>query len=206
MNKSTRPLFKVLMLSLLFLFMETGVVLAESQIRNTPRLRIRLGTNNNTINTVIYNAGIPIELNGLAGATATPTVSVNGISGGSGVYTVRVVTDVNARTANPPTNVPLTGQFSYDSSTPMSCVTPASCGTETIDFSKISWTARDGDVHNSVFQYDDSASQLTHTQIDTNGAAAGVRDRNYFQYVYANDLLIPAGTYEGIITLDGTAN
>ena len=193
-------------ISLLLIFADVTVVLAEMLTSNTPRIRIRLGTNNNTINTVIYNAGVPVELNGLAGAAAAPTISTNGIGGGSGPFTVRVVTDINARTANPATSVPLTGEFSYSSSVPMSCVTPASCGAETIDFSKISWTARDADVHNSVFQFDDSANQPTHMQTDNNGAAAGTRHRNYFRYVYANDLLLPAGTYEGIITLQGVTD
>jgi len=138
----------------------------------------------------------------LAGVSDQPnTISTNVVSGGSGVFEVRIVTDLNARNGV----VPVEGRFSYDSSTPMSCTTAATCGTTSISFDRISWNVRDNDTHTAVTQFDGSADQVTQIQRDTNGAtnAQGTRHRNYLQYVFDNQLLLPAGTYEGTITING---
>lgn len=191
----------------------TAPVLAEILNSTTPQLRIRVGDNvNGSVNTVIYNAGIPAELDSLAGATGAPeTISTNPISGGSGIYTVRYVTDVNARTHRNnaiATNVPLTGTFSFDSSAPLTCTTPASCGGNTIPFSKIKWNIRDNDTLNGANQYDGSANQVFQNQTDIDGAQnkKDTRHRNYYQYIYINDLLRPAGIYEGVVEINGVAN
>jgi len=178
-------------------------VAAEILNSNTPLIRIRLGDNaRGSTNTVIYNAGIPASLGGLPGITAAPlTNSTNNISGGSGVYTVRIVTDLNARKPV----AALVGEFSYDSSSPMVCVTAATCAGTTIDFSKISWNVRDADTHTATTQFDDSPNQLAQFQKDGNPATNqdDTRHRNYFQYVFDNSTLLPAGTYEGTITING---
>lgn len=176
-------------------------IYAEIFNANTPLIRMRIGSNNNAINTVVYNAGIPAELGGLPGVTSEDEIiSVNGIAGGSGVYRVRIVTDVNAR---PNTGAPLTGVFSYDSSNPMGCITAATCGGASIPMTKIRWNVRDGDTLNTVVNYNGSANQVFQTQIDTNISIRGRRARNYYQYVFVNDTLFPAGTYEGTVTLNG---
>ena len=189
-------------LVVIVLLADMHLAMADILIRSTPRIRIRLGSNGG-VDTVIYNAGIPVEMNGLAGASGVPTISTNIISGGSGVFSVRVITDINARFNTP---VPLTGTYSYDSSSPLTCTTPATCGGTTIDFDTISWTARDSDTHNTVFRYNKSASQQAHEQTDNNGGGAGQRHRNFFRYSYDNDVLLPAGTYLGTIGLNGSAN
>ena len=170
----------------------------------TPLIRIRLGDNaNGGTNTVIYNPLVPAELGGLPGVTASPsTVSTNAIAGGSGVYTVRVVTDLNARNGL----TQLEGTFAYDSSQPMACVTPATCGASTIPFTRISWAIRDNDTHTAVTQFDGTANQVIQVQLDTNPAnnQANTRHRNYLQYTFDNADLLPAGTYEATITLTGT--
>ncbi len=180
---------------------------AEVLNRNTPFIRIRIGGNGNgAVDTVIYNAGVPGHFTGVPGVTAaSTTVSTNNL-GGSGIYRVRIVTDTNYKGAylqNNASSSSLTGTFSYDSSTPMQCVTVASCDSQTIDFSKISWTARDGDTLVSVLSYDDSPSQVFQTIVDTNIANNGTatRHRNFYQFEFDNDTLLPYGTYEGTVTL-----
>ncbi len=179
-------------------------VLAEVLNSSTPLIRIRLGDNaRGSTNTVVYNAGVPADMGGLSGVTAEPvTLSSTPIAGGSGVYRVRIVTDLNARSGV----TDLEGRFTYDSSLPLSCVTPVSCGATTIAFQRISWAVRDNDTHTSVTQFDGTASQLAQIQRDTDPAVnrRDTRHRNYFQYVFDNAALLPAGTYEGTVTLNGT--
>lgn len=178
--------------------------IAEVLSSTTPFIRIRLGDNVvGSTNTVVYNAGVPADMGGLPGVAAEPaTVSTNAVSGGSGVFEVRVVTDLNARNGL----TSLTGVFAYDSSQPMICTTPATCGAETIGFSQVRWNIRDNDTHTSVTQFDGTANQIANTQVDTDPERnrQDTRHRNYFQYIFDNATLLPAGTYEGVITLNGT--
>ena len=181
-----------------------GSAVAEVLDRSSPFIRIRLGDNTvGSTNLVIYNAGVPTSMGGLSGVTAAPqTISTNTVSGGSGAFTVRVVTDLNARNGVSPVQ----GTFSYDSAQPMTCTTAATCGGTTIPFSNISWTTRDNDTHTAVTRYDDTANQVIQVQTDTNVATVGDsnRHRNYFRYEFDNATLLPAGTYEGTITINGT--
>ena len=191
-------------LALLVLLLVGEPVIAEVLNSSTPMIRIRLGDDaQGSTNTVIYNAGVPADMGGLPGVTAAPiAVANNAIAGGSGSYHVRIVTDLNARSGV----TSLEGRFTYDSSTPMSCVTPASCGGTTISFQRVSWTMRDSDTHTAIDQFDGTANQLAQIQRDTNPATnqTRTRHRNYFQYAFDNAELLPAGTYEGIVTLNGT--
>ncbi len=179
---------------------------AEIYNSNTSLIRVRIGANGNTVNTVEYKPGIPAEMSGhvagIAGVNAEAEhVSTSAASGSSGVYKIRIVADLNARNGV----VPLTGTFSYDSSIPMACVTPVSCGSATISFQKIKWNARDSDTLNSVLQFDGTANQVFHQITDTNNATNGsnTRHRNYYQLIFENDELLPAGTYEGTTYLNG---
>ena len=101
---------------------------------------------------------------------------------------------------------PVQGTFSYDSSAPMACSTAATCGTTAIPFSAISWTTPDADTHTPVTRLDGTANQIAQVQTDTNVALGGDdnRHRNYFRYEFDNATLLPAGTYEGTITINGT--
>ena len=176
---------------------------AEILNSNTNFIRIRLGDNSlGGTSTVIYEPQIPASMSGLTGVTAQPeTASTNNIGGGSGVFTVRVVTDLNAKNGV----VPIQGTFSYDSSQPMQCITPASCDTNTVPFTRIRWNVRDTDTHTSVTQYDGTANQVIQVQTDTDGASrtTNTRHRNHFQFIFDNAELLPAGTYEGTITMNG---
>ncbi len=200
-----KSLKTVLVSFVVVILIGSGIYSASALIlsRQTPRIKARLGSNNATIDTIIYQAGVPVSMNGLLGVSGIPTVSSNNIPGGNGTYTLRVTTDVNARDN---TNVPLTATFRYDSSTPLACLTPTYCGTATINFDTISWIARDSDVHNAVFRYDNTANQVASVQTDLTQLKSGIRHRNQFQFTYDNNALVPAGIYEGIVTLNGTAN
>lgn len=195
-----KPYLKLLLLLLVASWASAS--LAEILNSNTAFIRIRLGSNGNGADTVVYDASIPSSMGGLPGVSAQPdAVSTNAVAGGSGIYRVRVVTDLNARDGI----VPLRGEFSYNSSTPLQCSTPATCGTASIPFTRIRWNARDNDTWNTVFRFDGSANQLVQVQRDTNNSrnATGTRHRNYFQFVYDNSELLPAGTYEGQVVLSG---
>ena len=177
---------------------------AEIVDANSPLIRVRLGDNGRgAVATVEYEAGIPGALGGLPGVTAAPhSTSVNAIPGGSGAYTVRIETDVNAKAGISFVE----GTFSYDSSQPMTCITPATCGGAAIPMTRISWLARDGDAHASVLQYDGTANQVTAVHSDVDGSRNGSanRYRNFLQFRFDNSELLPAGTYEGTVTLNAS--
>ncbi|MEM6708840.1 MAG: hypothetical protein AAF648_08655 [Pseudomonadota bacterium] len=180
--------------------------LAEVLNANTPMIRLRWGDNvRGSVNTIVYEPGVPTELGALPGVTTDPVaVSGTAVSGGSGSFRVRIVTDLNARNGL----ATLTGQFSYDSSQPLQCTTPASCGATTISFQRISWGVRDSDTHTAVTRFDGSANQITQVQQDNDPSnrALETRHRNYFEYRFDNLELLPAGTYEGTTTLIGEAS
>ncbi len=158
----------------------------------------------NGVNTVIYEAGLPAEMGGLPGVTAQPeAISTNAVTGGIGVFSVRVVADLNARNGATTT----VGTFTMNSTATMNCTTAASCGGESISLTTISWNTRDNDTLNAVTQYDGSANQILQIITDTNPATNGTdtRHRNYNQYLYDNAFLLPAGTYQGTMTLSAEA-
>jgi len=180
-------------------------VQADTLSRNTPFLRVRVGTNGGSPATVEYNPGIPPLFTALGGgASEAEHTSTNNIAGGSGTYTVRIITDVNLKA--PITDPSLSATFNYNSSSPMACTTPATCGTSSIPMTQIAWDARDNDTLNTVFQYDGSANQLFQTQTDVNPANNGTnnRHRNFYRFRYINNVLYPAGTYEGTVIYSGS--
>lgn len=177
-----------------------------AEITNSSQfLRIRIGTNNGTINTVEYEPGLPPFLTAIGGGVSeAETISTNRIAGGTAVFTVRIVTDVSFRN---PFIAPVTGTYTYNSATPMLCSTPASCGAEVIPMTKISWRPSDNDTLNTITRYDGGANQEFQEQTDFNPANFGSnnRHRNRYQFRYTNDVLYPAGTYFGTVVLTGTA-
>lgn len=193
---------KYRLVALLLLLSVCGASIAAVLDRDASMLRIRMGANGAGTDTVVYNAGIPASMGGLSGVTAAPqTISTNSMTGGSGVYTVRVVTDLNARGGE----TDLSADFSYDSSQPLVCSTPATCGSEIIEFSEISWTTRDSDTHTSPTSYNNLADQFIQDQQDTDPTLGGTnnRHRNHFRFQFDNMELLPAGEYVGTITMNG---
>jgi hypothetical protein len=77
----------------------------------------------------------------------------------------------------------------------MNSSAPLANGTgDTLPFSEISWTTRDGDINSG--QFDDSGNQLLQQySFFTFGRGRGVVD--YLTFRYANDTVYPAGTYTG---------
>lgn len=190
------------------LLIDSVVAMAEVLNRNTPAIRIRLGSGG-AVDTVIYQPGIPNDFLGVPGVVVDPTeVSTTAIGGGSGTFRVRIVTDLNLKaplSSGPNGANSLTGDFTYDSSAPMVCTTTPTCGMTPIPFNKISWRVRDGDTHTTPTGFDGSANQPAQTQIDTDtrNSFNRTRHRNYFEYQYNNDVLLPAGTYQGQIFIEG---
>ncbi len=202
---------KKALLSIFLAFFLSSLSIADIlNPNNASYLRIRVGDNSNGSNPnyVEYRPLAPAYLTGLgapAGQTEAFSISTTDIQGGSGVFEVRFITDVNAKGFVFP---PLTGTFTYNSSTGMQCITPTTCGSVTIPFTKIAWNARDNDTLNTVFQYDGSSNQTFQIQTDTSSASnrLNTRHRNFYQYRFINDQLFPAGTYEGVVTINGRAN
>ena len=107
--------------------------------------------------------------------------------------------------------------LSVDSSTPLQCDTPASCGSTSIPFSKISWQASNnggaGDIQNGVFS---GASGQPIASFDANatycsfpififclGSEYQTNQLNATRmtFTYANDQLYPAGLYRGTVRI-----
>lgn len=189
----------------------TFLLLAEINVsfggilnRNTPQLRIRVGSNAGSGDTVEYAPGLPPIFTTLGGyVSEVEHTSTNVVGGGSGAYTVRFITDANRKGF---AEAPVVATFSYDSSAGMSCTTPASCGTVNIPFNHIRWDARDGDTLNSVLQYDGTANQVFQLQVDFDPAnsATDTRHRNFYRYHYINNVIYPAGTYRGTVVINGS--
>ena len=104
--------------------------------------------------------------------------------------------------------------LTVDSSTPLQCQTPASCGTTTIPFSKISWQVSNssggGDIQNGGFSA--GAGQLI-ANFDANATyctfwllfcwnwayQTDQLSATRMTFSYANDVIYPAGTYQGTV-------
>ncbi len=120
----------------------------------------------------------------------------------------------NTTTARPVT-------LMVDSSSPLQCQTPATCGTTTIPFNKISWVASNssgagaGDITNSTFSggagqqiaaFDANTTYCTFWLLfcwnwayQTDQLSA-----TRLTFSYANDVIYPAGTYEGTVRFTAT--
>ncbi len=195
-----------LLLATVLVVLDVQYACADIFDRNTPQLRIRVGSNAGSGDTVEYAPGLPPLFTAIGGfASEAEHTSTNVIAGGSGSYTVRYITDANRKGA---AEANVNASFSYDSSAGMTCITPASCGTTNISFTHIAWDARDNDTLNSVLQYDGSANQVFQTQADSNPAnnATDTRHRNFYRYRYINNVIYPAGTYRGTVTINGAGS
>lgn len=120
----------------------------------------------------------------------------------------------NTTTARPVT-------LMVDSSSPLQCQTPATCGTTTIPFNKISWVASNssgagaGDITNSTFSggagqqiaaFDANTTYCTFWLLfcwnwayQTDQLSA-----TRLTFSYANDVIYPAGTYQGTVRFTAT--
>lgn len=80
--------------------------------------------------------------------------------------------------------------WTVDSSVPLQCATPASCGTTTIPMSRLRWSVSGGnEVADASF--DGSTNQLLHTFRTSRYVAV------YKTFYFVNDELVPAGRYTG---------
>ena len=138
--------------------------------RATTRITIRVGNNNN-VNTVSFSV---------------PANTVGNDTAVTGSNRIRIEARIQATAANP-----LTGYLTIDSLTnPLINNSPSS--SETIPFTEISWTARDGDI--PLGSYQEMVNQpLVSFQ-------SSQRYRDFHTFSYANTEVIEAGTYEGRVT------
>lgn len=159
---------------------------------------LRVGGGGNNITLVTYNINVaPSSLNGLGIPT---TASIQQANGGNIFH--RTIS--NRRRNSDPSPISMT--TTINSTAGMTCSTPATCGTVTIPFSKISWTMQDTDVHITTFNYNDTANQLFWYQEDSDPDRTGplTRHENRAIYFFNNDQLLPAGQYDGTVFYNGT--
>ena len=120
----------------------------------------------------------------------------------------------NTTTARPVT-------LMVDSSSPLQCQTPATCGTTTIPFNKISWLASNssgagaGDITNSTFSggagqqiaaFDANTTYCTFWLLFCWNWAYQTDQLSATRMIfsYANDVIYPAGTYQGTVRFTAT--
>lgn len=168
-------------------------------------LTLRVGSPGTTVDTVAFSVtGANAGLTPTA-VTGTPSITV-------------WVTPVRPITASNTTARPVT--LRVDSSTALQCQS-GGCGTATIPFSKVSWTASgnsnaaSGDVQNGSF---DTTANQTIASFNANASFCtgllglpcllGVGTWTYqsqqlssttLQFSYANDTVYPGGTYTGTV-------
>lgn len=83
-----------------------------------------------------------------------------------------------------------TAVWTVDSSAPLTCITPATCGSTTIPLSRFRWTVAGGsEIANGAFTG------------ATNQALGSFRNSRYVSvtktFFYLNDVIVPAGRYSG---------
>ncbi len=159
-----------------------------------PGITIRAGSASMGVaDTVIF------DVSGNDAASNSPVVSTNPINGGVANFTVQFVME----TRKPPANG--VGRFFGDSSQPLSCLSPTSCGTTTIPFDTISWITRDNDMMELASAFSGAGNQLLHTQTENLlTPALGTRVTDYVEFTFSNSELRPAGTYRGRVNFTGT--
>lgn len=134
-----------------------------------------------------------------AGITEGNTVdtvrfTVPGGSVGSGTPVVGVepgqaATLIDARGRAPGSNS-RTVIWTVDSSAPLQCATPATCGTTSIPMTKLRWTVSGGnEIADGSFS--GSTNQSLHTFRTSRNVAV------YKTFYFINDELVPAGQYTG---------
>ncbi len=137
------------------------------------------GNSNPTIDTVNFN---------VPGANVGDGMPIAG--GENGVPNQTSLIDARARS---PGNVSRTVFWVVDSSAPLVCSTPATCGSTTIALSKIRWTTPAGSEIPSG-QFSGAANQALFSFQTSRYVYT------YQTFYFANDEIYPAGNYSGRVT------
>jgi len=118
------------------------------------------------------------------GANVGDGSAITGLENG-----VRTDTLIDA-SARAPVNNSRTAVWTVDSSTPLTCITPATCGSTTIPLTAFRWTVAGG-TEIASGSFNGSASQ----------PLASFRNSRYVSvtmtFYYSNDVVVPAGRYSG---------
>lgn len=150
-------------------------------------------------------AGVRVIANGVpqlyvgagysSGAIDTVTFRVPGMAAGDGTPVAGLENSTQPSTlvdafARAPAQGNPTVFWTVDSSQPLVCATPASCGGTTIPMTKFRWVASgDGAISSGAF--DGSTSQLLFAFRNSSYYAS------YKTFYFANDEIYPAGQYTG---------
>ena len=81
------------------------------------------------------------------------------------------------------------GIWTVDSSQPLTCATPASCGNTTIPMNQFRWVSQGGEIGDGSF--DGSTNQPLYSFPNSRYVYV------FKTYYYANDTIVPAGRYTG---------
>ena len=88
-----------------------------------------------------------------------------------------------------PRNNSRVGLWTVDSSQPLTCATPATCGNTTIPMNRFRWVSQGGEIGDGSF--DGSANQPLYTFPNSRYVYV------FLTFLYANDQIVPAGRYTG---------
>lgn len=162
---------------------------------------LRVGSDNNTVNTVTFdvnNASVapsPAPVQGTPGNGATPTSPTGGIL---------IQLDVRRRAA-PPDSVTLT----VNSSAGMLCVSgPCTANALTIPLTHVGWTSYDWGGGGSsggiaTGSFNGGSNQLLFSGVATTGNN-GLQMQNVLVFSYDNSTLYPSGSYRGRVVYTAT--
>lgn len=100
----------------------------------------------------------------------------------------RTATLIDARIRAPRANSRI-GIWTVDSSQPLSCATPATCGSTTIPMNRFRWVSQGGEVGDGSF--DGSTNQPLYSFPNSRYVYV------FKTFYYANDAIVPAGRYTG---------
>lgn len=159
------------------MFLWAGPVAAATSViaNGSAEVFAGAGYSNSTIDTVQFT---------VPGDRVGDGSSIAGLENGA---TADSLIDASARA---PASNSRTAVWTVDSSVPLTCITPATCGSTTIPLTKFRWTVAGGtEIANGAF--DGTTSQ----------ALATFRNSRYVSvrktFTYVNDEVVPAGRYSG---------
>ena len=171
-------------------------VVTTFPIGGTRTILLQVGAAGGTVNTVRFNVSgastspSPMPATGVPDAT-TPTTTP---SGGVRVRMRATINNSSARTLS----------LVVNSQAGMTCITPATCGTVSIPFSKVSWVSHEKDGTNDAVDIQSGSFNGTTTQTLVSyfccNPFRSFEMANTLVFTYANDTLYPAGQYRGRVT------
>ncbi len=173
----TGPLHRPVYLTLVLAIAAPGFCVAGTTIQanGASEVYVGAGYSNNTIDTVSFN---------VTGSNVGSGTAVAGLE--NGIQTNSLI-DASARA---PISNSRTAICTVDSSQPLTCATPLTCGSTTIPMTKFRWRVSGG-TEVSAGTFNGTSSQSLASFLNSRYVNV------YKTYYYNNDEIVPAGQYTG---------